>query len=159
MRVPRIKTRWWQMKPLLSSPMACNRANFLLLFYSKIRRKEGHIHPQARNVLSEQFAWTSAFGKGKKKTALGSWKQNLWQTCSGTITSCSFTFWHHFALPTVRRCQSPCFPMKSSSSCYHKCQCVLTITAGVHSGEEVNDQQATVVTKVQMDAFTPKLLI
>lgn len=49
--------------------------------------------------------------------------------------------------------------MKRGSACYPKCQCVLTITAGVCSGEEVNDQQATAVTTVQMDASNPKLLI
>lgn len=49
--------------------------------------------------------------------------------------------------------------MKRGSACYPKCQCVLTIAAGVCSGEEVNDQQATAVTTVQMDASNPKLLI
>ena len=87
-------------------------------------------------------------------------EQNLWQTCSGTFTSGSFCFsLHHFAPPTVRWCQSACFPIESSSACYHKCPCVLTISAGVCSGKELNDQQALTATTVQMDASTPKLLI
>lgn len=57
-------------------------------------------------------------------------------------------FWHNYklfihCLPTVRWCQSACFSMKSSSACYHKCQSVLTGTAGVCSGKEVNDQQGS----------------
>lgn len=49
-------------------------------------------------------------------------------------------------------CQSACFHMKNCSACYLKCQSMLTITLGGCSGEEVNDQPATVVTTVHMDA-------
>lgn len=62
-------------------------------------------------------------------------------------------FLHHFAPPSVRWSQSACFPIESSSACYHKCPCVLTISAGVCSGKELNDQQATVATTVQRDAY------
>ena len=66
-------------------------------------------------------------------------------------------FWHHFLLHQLcDGVKSACFPMKSSSACYHKCQCVLTVAAGVCSGEEVNDQQATAVTTVQMDDSNPE---
>lgn len=70
------------------------------------------------------------------------------------------SFWHNYMLFThffltqfllLRLCNGVkvlVLPMKSSSACYHKCQCVLTVTAGVCSGKEVNDQQATAVTTV-----------
>lgn len=121
-------------------------------------RKEGHAYLQAKDVVWEQsieghLLSQKTLGSRKKKTEL------VTSIALAQLQAAHSLFWHYFAPPTVQWCQSACFPMKSSSACYHKCQCVLTITAGVCSGEEVNDQQATAVTTVQMDASIQKLLI
>lgn len=149
------KIRCWQMKmfwELLHSdmqPMACNQTNVLLFFNICLKKGRSHLCAGWRPLRTEHGRTCASQNPRVLKN------RNCDKTCSGTITSCSFTFWHHSTPPTVRWCQSACFPMKSSSACYHKCQCVLTITAGVCSGIEVNDQQAT----VQMDASNSKLLI
>lgn len=55
--------------------------------FISVQRKEGHTYLQAKETLCEQ----GIEGHLLPKTP-GSQKQNLWRTCSGTITSCSFTF-------------------------------------------------------------------
>lgn len=79
-------------------------------------------------------------------------------------------FWHNSKLliafltplllfPLCGGVKSACFPMKRSSACYHKCHCVLTLTAGGCSGEGVNDQPAAAPITVQMDALNPQVSV
>lgn len=147
---------FWELLCFDMQAIACNRTCFLLFFYSCLKKGRSRLSAGQRRRLRTEHRRSSAFPKSPRVL-----KKN--RTCDklalAQLQAAHSLFWHYFAPPTVQWCQSACFPMKSSSACYHKCQCVLTITAGVCSGEEVNDQQATAVTTVQMDASIQKLLI
>lgn len=107
-------------------------------------QREGHTYLQAKVVLWEQSVEGHLLPKSPQAQS--------GDLVTDTVLSCLFFFWHHLTPPTVQWCQSACFQMKKGSACYPKCQCMLTITPGGCSGEEVNDQQATAVTTVHMDA-------
>lgn len=144
-----LRSRCWQMTNFENSStlsfsqwLATTHVSCLIT----VKWKEGRSYLQAKEVRNTKEHLLNKNPQARKLIA----------NSSGTKTSCLFTFW---LLPTLQLCHGACFSVKRSLACYAKCHCVLSVAAGACSDEEVNDQQATVVTAVQMDASKLKLLI
>lgn len=94
MHAVRSRSRCWQMPDFENSfTLTCSQwletRHVSCCCLISVQWKEGHTHLICRlKKFSENRAWKDiCFQK-----TLGLWKQNLWQTCSGTSTSCLFTF-------------------------------------------------------------------